>query len=620
MAGFTWQLDLGASVDSDNAVRFRVWAPRADSLSVRICTDNGEADNSLFKDAWGYYAGTIPARESDRYYYVIDNTAVRPDPASRYQPEGVHGPSQVVNPSSFPWKDDGWRGVPLSDYIIYEIHIGTFTPEGTFDAAIGRLEYLKDLGITAVEIMPVGQFPGDRNWGYDGVYLYAPQNTYGGPAAFKRLIDACHRNGLAVVLDVVYNHFGPEGNYLTSYAAEYFTDRYKTPWGDTVNFDGPLSDHVRHYFVCNAVYWLSEYHIDALRLDAVQGIFDFSACHFLKETAQCVHRFASASKREVNVIAESDLNDARIIDPTEIGGYGLDAVWNDDFHHSLHALLTGDGRAYYSDFGRPTHMAKALREGFVYSGQYSPHRRRRHGNSSKKRPARQFVVFSQNHDQTCNGPARPASGESPGRLKVRAGMVLLSPYIPLLFMGEEYGEKAPFHYFVSHLDPALGAMVAKARAKEFKALWNAKPPDPRAEKTFLDSKIRLMEAGSFEQDRLYSFYRTVIRLRKEIPALASAPKEQTRVRTFRKEKVVFIRRWVDGSAVFLLYNFKDGPAEVEVRLPAGSWRRLLDSEAVEWGGAGSAAPEFAESDSKTLSVRMNRHSLLVYTLMDTRER
>ena len=612
--------DLGASVISEGIVRFKVWAPGTDNLSVRVSTpDRGARDFALHKNEWGYHEGMVMANESDHYYYVIDSTAVRPDPASRFQPEGVHGPSQIVDPSAFAWKDGDWKGKSLKDYIIYEVHIGTFTPEGTFDAAIDRLDHLKDLGITAVEIMPVCQFPGNRNWGYDGVYPFAPQNTYGGPAAFKRLIDTCHGKGLAVVLDVVYNHLGPEGNYFGSYAADYFTDRYKTPWGDAINFDGPLSDPVRHYFISNAIYWLTEYHIDALRLDAVQGIFDFSACHFLKELAACVHRESRAVGREFYVIAESDLNDVRIIDPPEAGGYGLDAVWNDDFHHSLHALLTGDKRAYYCDFGRPAHMAKALREGFVYSGQYSPHRRRRHGNSSKGRPGRQFVVFSQNHDQTCNTMERPACTESLGQLKLRAGIVLLSPCIPLLFMGEEYGEKAPFHYFVSHLDPALGTKVANARDKEFSALWNAEPSDPRAESTFLDSKIMDRRTGSEEQDRLYSFYRMLVRLRTEIPALGCSLKERARVRVFRKEKMLFMKRLVGGSAAFLLFNFKDGSSEADLRLPEGTWRKMLDSEAVEWGGDGSEASDVIKSEGDTILFEMPLHSLLVYALESTGE-
>ena len=403
---------------------------------------------------------------------------------------GVHGPSEIIDPR-FPWEDDSWNGLPLSKYLLYELHVGAFTPDGTFKAIIPYLDYLLNLGITAVEIMPVAQFPGSRNWGYDGVYPYAAQNSYGGPDALKRLINACHLRGMAVVLDVVYNHLGPEGNYLWDFGP-YFTDKYKTPWGPAINLDGPFSDEVRKFFIENALHWVTDFHIDALRVDAVHGMLDFSARHFLEELADVVHEQGERLARRVYVMSEGDLNDSRIIRSRDVGGYGLDAQWNDDFHHALHALLTHERSGYYGDFGELRHMIKALRDGFVYSGEYSAYRKRRHGNQSADLPARRFVVFCQNHDQVgnCAMGARLTQLVTMEGLKLAAGTVLLSPFIPLLFMGEEYGETSPFPYFVSHSDQSLVEAVRKGRREEFKAFeWPGEPPDPQAESTFMSAKV-----------------------------------------------------------------------------------------------------------------------------------
>ncbi len=344
-----WTLELGATV-SEEGVRFRVWAPRASSISLIILGKPGEI--SVAAEHSGYYSTYGSGlRPGAKYVYLLNGEYLRPDPVSRFQPEGVHGFSEVVDPEEFKWGDQDWKGISLEKMILYEIHTGTFTREGTFEAIIPHLDYLKkNLGVTAVELMPVGQFSGERNWGYDGVYPYAPQNSYGGPDGLKGLVNACHQKGLAAMLDVVYNHLGPEGNYLGDYGP-YFTDRYKTPWGSAVNFDGPESDEVRRFIIDNALYWVTEYHIDGLRIDAVHGIFDFSSRHILSEIRDEVHRQARNLDRSVVVIAESDLNDARIIDPSRKGGHGLDAQWNDDFHHSLHSLLTKERDGYYQDFG-----------------------------------------------------------------------------------------------------------------------------------------------------------------------------------------------------------------------------------------------------------------------------
>src|SRR4030043_1289162 len=488
----SWAFDLGASV-SEGGVRFRVWAPKASSVSLVIMGDKEPyLMNPEDKD---YFSTFIQGLEPKRSYcYLLNEDQPKPDPVSRSQPEGVHGPSEVVDPRQFKWEDQDWNGIPLKEMIIYEIHTGTFTREGTFEAIIPFLDYLKnELGVTTIELMPVAQFPGERNWGYDGVYLYAPQNSYGGPEELKRLINVCHRKGLAVILDVVYNHLGPEGNYLGDYGP-YFTDRYKTPWGSAINFDGPESDEVRQFIIDNALYWVTEYHMDGLRIDAIHGIFDFSAQHILYDIREAVHEQAKKLERHIVVIAESDLNDVRVINPPSRGGYGLDAQWNDDLHHCLHTLLTGERNGYYQDFRDFKQLVKALREGFVYSGQYSSYRKRQHGSSSKHLPPSKFVIFSQNHDQVGNRLKgdRLSTLASFEALKLAAGIILLSPNIPLLFMGEEYGEEQPFQYFVSHSDQALIEAVRKGRNEEFVAFqWSAETPDPQDEVTFLRSKINL---------------------------------------------------------------------------------------------------------------------------------
>ncbi|MGH2689592.1 MAG: malto-oligosyltrehalose trehalohydrolase, partial [Actinomycetota bacterium] len=419
----------------------------------------------------GWFRGVVDdVRPGDRYLLRLDGGVERPDPASRYQPEGPHGPSEVVDPSAFEWTDEAWRPPAFEDMVVYEVHPGTFSPEGTFAGIAARLDHLVDLGVNALEIMPVAQFPGERNWGYDGVGLYAVQNSYGGPDGLRALVDACHARGVAVVLDVVYNHLGPEGNYLDEFGP-YFTDRYSTPWGRAVNYDGPYSDEVRVFFLENARYWFLDFHVDGLRLDAIHGIFDASAHPFLQELAAETTGLEEEMGRQFPLIAESDLNDVRIIRPRERGGYGLDAQWSDDFHHSVHALLTGERNGYYQDYGTPDHLVRALNHGFVYSGQRSVYRKRRHGNEPDDIEPSQLVVSIQNHDQVGNRMMGERLTGLVGfeRLKLAAGLLLLSPSVPLLFMGEEYGETAPFLYFVSHTDAELSELVRKGRTEEFKS-------------------------------------------------------------------------------------------------------------------------------------------------------
>jgi maltooligosyltrehalose trehalohydrolase len=563
---------------------FQVWAPRTQQLDLQLLGPENRCRIPMHSSERGYFHVSVDGlAPGSRYLYCLDSGQQRPDPASRFQAEGVHGPSQVVD-LHFDWEDQTWKGLPLQAYLIYELHVGTFTDEGTFDAAISQLDALRDLGITAIELMPVAQFPGNRNWGYDGVYPYAVQNSYGGPLALKRLVQACHQRGMVAVLDVVYNHLGPEGNYLGEFGY-YFTDRYRTPWGDAINFGGGHSDEVRRFFIENALYWITEFHFDALRLDAVHAIFDASAWPFLAELSEAVHRRGEELQRHVYVIPESSLNDVRLIRPREQGGCGCDAQWSDDFHHSLHTLLTGERTGYYQDFGTIEHLVKAWREGYVYTGQYSQYRQRRHGNSSHDVPLHRLVVCAQNHDQVGNRKLgeRLSQLVSFEGLKLAAAAVLLSPCLPLLFMGEEYGETAPFLYFISHSDLFLVEAVRLGRKKEFAAFeGEGETPDPQSEFAFERSKLnrRLLEEPKHRL--LREFYQELIHLRRTLPALRPVCKENLEVIGFEEEKVVFLGRGRDAAQVFALFSFGGRDSFLNLPLETGLWTKLLDSEDPRW--------------------------------------
>jgi maltooligosyltrehalose trehalohydrolase len=469
------------------------------------------------------------------YRFVLDGQSPGlPDPRSPYQPEGIDGPSRVVDHGAFPWTDEGWRGVHLPSAVVYELHVGTFTDEGTFEAVIPKLDHLVDLGVDVVELLPVAEFSGSRGWGYDGVDLYAPHHAYGGPDGLKRLVDACHHRGLGVVIDVVYNHLGPAGNYLSRFGP-YFTDRYKTPWGEAVNFDGPDSDEVRAFFVDNALVWLRDYHADGLRLDAVHAIVDTSATHILEQLAEAVESLSGAVGRPLFLIAESDLNDPRVVNRREAGGYGMDAQWSDDFHHALHAALTGEKSGYYSDFGGLRPLARALEGAFVYAGDYAPYRRRSHGRAVPPgTPSWRFLGYLQNHDQVGNRAVgeRSAALMSTGRLKVGAALVLLSPFVPMLFQGEEWGASTPFQYFTDHADPQLGAAVSQGRRREFAAFgWAPEDvPDPQAVETFERSRLRWDEVGASPHAELFDWHRSLIALRRSVPALGAGRLGEVEVR------------------------------------------------------------------------------------------
>lgn len=582
---------IGGNYLGGGQVEFSVWAPFAKNISVKF-HHNRNKIIPLRLQKNGYWGAVVDnLSPGTQYFYRINDSVDRPDPASHSQPDGIHNSSQIVDHKAFKWEDEHYGGHALNELIIYEIHTGTFTPEGTFDAIIARLPKLTELGINSIELMPLSQFPGERNWGYDGVHPFAVQNTYGGPCGLKRLVNACHKNNFAVILDVVYNHLGPEGNYLGEFGP-YFTSKYKTPWGDAINFDDEYSNDVRNFFIESALHWFSNYHINALRIDAVHGIIDMSAKPFLMELSETIEKFSTEKKRNHYLIAESDLNDVKIIKPRVLGGYGLDAQWCDDFHHCVHTLITGEASGYYRDFGKIEQLAKSISEGFVYSGQYSHFRKRYFGNSTENMHAQSFIVFSQNHDQTGNRMMgeRLASLTSFESLKLTAGITILSPFIPLIFMGEEYGETAPFLYFISHIDENLRQTVMKGRLDEFK--WNlaAQPADPGDEATFNNSKIDWdKRKGSI----LLSFYKKLIWIRREITALCCNENNGLKTWGFEKDKTLIMKRYNGETSVLCLFNFSESDACL--RIQDGRWHKLLDSSDILWSGPGALAPENTEA-------------------------
>ncbi|MDF2431701.1 MAG: maltooligosyltrehalose trehalohydrolase [Mucilaginibacter sp.] len=600
---------IGVDFNADGIATIRIWAPLANEVAIRLNTY--KADLPLDSAGFGYWELiTSIIQPGDQYKIMLDGSKELPDPASLAQAEGVHGASEAVDLNDFEWTDDAWQNPALEDYLIYELHTGTFTPAGTFKGIIDKLDHLIELGITAIEIMPVSQFPGNRNWGYDGVFPYAVQNTYGGYKGLMRLIDACHNKGLAVILDVVYNHLGPEGNYFAEFGP-YFTDKYHTPWGNAINFDDAWCDGVRRYYMENALMWFRDFHVDALRLDAVHAIKDFSTKHILQEIKEETDKLMSATGRKHYLLVELDLNDHRFIDPIDKGGYGMDGQWIDEFHHALRVTAGGERNGYYSDFEGIADLAKSYKDAYVYDGIYSPHRLKFFGNNPRENPGQQFIVFSQNHDQIGNRML----GERSSMLfsfemqKLMAGAVMVSPYVPLLFMGEEWSARSPFQYFVSHSDPNLVEAVRKGRRDEFAAFHSGQDaPDPQSEETFERSRLNWGEISTEEGRLMLDYYKTLIGLRKQLPALRNPDRKNVEVAFNEEQQTLMLKRWYEPQQVCCLMNFSE--KEQEMELPEGkSWKKKMDSADPRWKGPG-LSPDTGSDPTK---VKIQPQSLIIYT-------
>ncbi len=586
--------NIGAEITADGC-EFTLWAPFRKEVELHVLSPV-ERLVKMCRDDSGYWTAHVKGVGNEAlYFYRLDGAIERPDPASRFQPQGVHGPSAVVDMSKFHWSSTA-PGTALSRYIIYELHVGTFTEEGRFASATERLSELGSIGINAVEVMPIAQFPGKRNWGYDGVYPFAPHESYGGVDGFKSFVDAAHSLRLSVILDVVYNHLGPEGNYLRDFGP-YFTDRYKTPWGESINFDGPYSDEVCDFFIGNALYWIREFQVDALRLDAVHAINDMGARPFLRRLADAVEEESERSGINKYLIAESDLNDSKIIRKDEQGGFGIHAQWSDDFHHSVHTLMTGESRGYYADFGNVDHMQKTLQNGFCYSGDYSTARRRSHGNDASDMDTSHFVVCAQNHDQVGNRMLgeRLISLTDTRRARFAAATVLLSPYIPLLFMGEEYGEDNPFLYFADHSDESLREAVRMGRREEFADFHDSgEPPDPFDFQTFERSRIDWSKKEREPYSAMLRYYRALIATRRKYSAISAGPRDRVGVKRFESTDVLSAYYVHDTEPAVCLFNFGGAQAVIDFDFP-GEWKRVFDT------ADGGSPPE----SERSIEVRDN---------------
>lgn len=599
------QIPLVGSFLKGERTMFRVWAPEAKAVQV-VAHDTRHA---MEKDSDGYWTTSLADIDAGtRYTYSIDGKLL-PDPASMSQPDGVHGPSVVVD-RNFMWSDNAWEGIPLSEMVIYELHVGTFTHQSTFEGVIGKLPYLRDLGINAIEIMPVAQFPGSRNWGYDGVFPFAVQHSYGGADGLKRLVNAAHEHGIAIILDVVYNHQGPEGNYLGEYGP-YFTEKYKTGWGQAINFDDAWSDGVRNFYWQNALMWLDEFHIDGLRMDAVHAIWDNGATHFVEELRTKVKSLQLSTGRNKVLIAEFDLNNPRYIDPIERGGFGLDGQWIDEYHHALHSVITGEVDGYYEDFGEMSHLVKALTDSYVYTGQHSVHRKKRFGKLPRENPYSQFVVFAQNHDQVGNRFVgdRLSATLSFEELKLTAASYLLTPHVPMVFMGEEYGEKNPFQYFISHTDEKLINAVREGRKKEFSYFnWKGEVPDPQGEETFRKCMLSWNFDRNEEAGVLLRYYKWLIAFRKERKALQGRARHCLRILPVSEKSVIVYELSHDNDRVIVALNFgKQQTAFTQ------SFRQKLtmifDSSSKDWNGP---AIHHTKETEQGESVLMNPHSVIIF--------
>ncbi len=540
--------------------RFEVWAPLAESVAVEVA----KVTYPLKKTERGYWAADVEqAQHGMDYGYILDGEQPIPDPRSQWQPDGVNGFSRILDHNSFEWHDQAWQAPPFAKAVVYELHLGTFTPEGTLDSAISKLDYLKDLGITHVEVLPLASSPGERGWGYDGVALFAPQESYGGPDAVKRFIDAAHGKGLAVINDVVYNHFGPTGNYTGKYGP-YITESHKTPWGGAVNLEEEGSSEVRRFFCDNVLMWLRDYHFDGLRLDAVTAYIDRSAVHLLEQMADETKALGAELGKHFFLVAESDLGDPRVVRAKEAGGYGLEAQWSDDFHHALWTVLTGDLKGYYSDFGSIAQLATAMEEVFVFQGQYSDYRKRNHGRPVHDLPGYRFLGYIQNHDQIGNRAVgdRLSDLVSPGKVKIAAALVLLAPFVPMIFQGEEFAASTPFLYFTDHEDLELGTAVSEGRKQEFGSFgWAPEEiPDPQLPDTFQRSKLNWQETGETSHADILDWYKKLIALRKSSRPLLDGNMRDSHVRFDEEARWLVLQR----GPYQVICNLAEKPATISL--------------------------------------------------------
>ncbi len=604
-------MTLGATYLGQERCLFRVWAPYRKQAAVRLLESPGRPW-PLTRDDRGYWSGEIsPVKPGALYELVLDGQETYPDPASAWQPQGVFGPSAVVD-HDFAWTDQAWCNPPLKDYIIYECHIGTFSAQGTFQSALTNLPYLKDLGITAIELMPVAAFSGRYNWGYDVVFPFAVHQDYGGPQGLKTFINACHQHGLAVILDVIYNHFGPEGNILEAFGP-YFTAKYPSFWGKAVNFDDQDAQGARNLVKENALYWARHFHVDGLRLDAVQAIFDQSAYPILAEVKDALAQFSTQQQRPVHVIAESDLNASIITSPKQEGGWGLDAAWCDDHHHAWHAFLTGEHSGYYQDFGAWDQVKATLAQGFWFQGQFCQHRQKHLGDFVHPMNPRQLVIYVQNHDMVGNRlqGERLSTLVAWPWLYVLAAATLLSPFVPLLFMGEEYGETNPFLFFVDHASPLLRQAVRAGRRKELGPFnWKGEPPDPYAQETFERSKLDWSKLTRSGHEGLYRFYKQLISLRKQFRLQELNNQQDRQILSCATGPVVSVVQ--EGPAGPLAMVINAGADEVtwSVPWPQGIWEKVLDSHDFDGGRRSSLLPNRMEASTE---LTWPAASVAVYT-------
>ena len=592
---------LGVNFNEEGQADIALWAPKVDCAEIYY-VDKNKSEQLIGGELGLWTLTTDSLKPGDLYFFKLDGKVQFPDPASLSQPDGVHGASQAINNREFNWTDEKWKNFALKDYIFYELHVGTFTSEGTFAAIEEKLDYLIDLGITAIEIMPVSQFSGERNWGYDGVFPFSVQNSYGGAKGLQQLVNTCHNKGLAVVLDVVFNHIGPEGNHLENFG-HYFTDKYHTPWGNAINFDDAWCDHVRNFFIENTLMWFRDFHIDGLRMDAVHAIKDFSPLHILQEIKLYVDELIHETGRNHYLIAELDLNDTRYINAISKGGFGLDAQWIDEFHHALRVSSGQPKTGYYSDFDSIVSLAKSYEDAYVYDGAYSDHRKKKFGVKAAENPGQQFVVFSQNHDHVGNRMLGERTSElvSFEMQKLLAGAVLVSPYLPMLFMGEEYGETNPFQYFVSHTDPELADAVRKGRKKEFEAFHiEGEAPDPMSEETFEKSKLQWQLTEQEPHKTMLSFYKKLITIRKEQAALHVLNRKDVSVESLTDQEVIILQRQHKIQHTICLMNFSKQPQQLKVPVYAPVWHKLMASSDLKWKGPGDLPRTISEEISLVL--------------------